>query len=101
MGLVQYKDVILPVYEILQPSYLQNGISYTGKITFLYGIKGQVIKQLNWIKVWGASVNALHCIDLLLKFVADVTTVPKTLILQIIIFHTWDADYRIINWGYI
>ena len=44
-GLIQYKDVVLPVFMyrksirwsiILRPSYLHNGISYTGKMTFLY-----------------------------------------------------------------
>ena len=43
--MIQYKDAILPVKEIplwrlyktvLRPSYLLNGISYTGKMTSVY-----------------------------------------------------------------
>ena len=44
-ALIQYKDVVLPVYEIhcgdktvVRSSYLQNWISYTGKTTSLFWI---------------------------------------------------------------
>ena len=43
---IQYKDDILLVSEIplwiSRPSYLHNGISYTGKMTSLYWIRAQV-----------------------------------------------------------
>ena len=46
-ALIQYKDVILPVYRkshrgdktVIRSSYLHNGISYTGKISSLYWIR--------------------------------------------------------------
>ena len=52
MGLIQYKDLILPLLEIslwryktiLQPSYFHNEISYTGKTTSLYWIGALVIQ---------------------------------------------------------
>ena len=48
---IQYKDGILPVKEIplcgdktiLRPSYLHNGISYTGKMSSLYWIEAQAV----------------------------------------------------------
>ena len=56
-ALIQYEDVVLPVYiyiyskshcgdkTILRPSYLHNGISYTGKMTSLNWIGAQVLKH--------------------------------------------------------
>ena len=48
-ALIQYKDVILPnignwfvEIRVLRPSYLHNGISYTGKTTSLYWIRALV-----------------------------------------------------------
>ena len=53
-GLNQYKDAILPIFKthcgdkmILRPSYLHNGISYTGKMTSLYWIRALVC-----VKAW-------------------------------------------------
>ena len=40
-ALIQYKDDILPV----RPSYLHNGISYTGKMTSLYWIRALVFLE--------------------------------------------------------
>ena len=45
---IQYKDDILPISHcgdktILRPSYLHNGISYSGKMTYLYWIRAQLL----------------------------------------------------------
>ena len=42
-ALIQYKDIIL------RPSYLHNGISYTGKMTYLYWISPQMFIITNWV----------------------------------------------------
>ena len=50
----QYRKSHCGDKTILRPSYLHNGISYTGKMTSLYWIRAQVFSRPLWIR-W------LHC----------------------------------------
>ena len=56
----QYRKYHYGDKTILWPSYLHNGISYTGKITSLYWIKAQVTRPLGEAAMWPQKLLLTH-----------------------------------------
>ena len=56
MSSYQYRKSHSGDKMILRPSYLHNGISYTGKMTYLYWIRAQVHNRL-----WGINSQLITC----------------------------------------
>ena len=82
---IQYKDVILPVLEksncgdktILRPSYLHNGISYTGKASSLYWVRAQIPSQM------ASKVELCHPEHIIPHHVSYPTDSPTTIRLRL------------------
>ena len=70
-SLVQYKHAILPLSKshcadktILQASYLQNGISYTGKMTYSYWIRGHFKNPYELLNLRALKISMLYKIHI-------------------------------------